>query len=88
MTIIKDTYFKLTHDERVTQISGRHLPDPDAGPYNFHDCEFHPRLWAAWRQLYARVGSVLTGTSYAGPRTYAETMRETYDAPQDGASQP
>lgn len=87
MTIIKDTYFKLTHDEHTTLISGGALPDPDRGPYDFHDCTFHPRVWAAWRQLYACRGSVLSGTSYAGPTvTYTESMRATYDTPQDGAA--
>lgn len=87
MTIIKDTYFKLTHDEHTTLIRGVALPDPDRGPYDFHDCTFHSRVWAAWRQLYACRGSVLSGTSYAGPTvTYAESMRATYDTPQDGAA--
>lgn len=66
MTIIKDTYFELTYDEHTTLISGISLPNPDKGPYNFHDCDFHPRLWSVWRQLYAPRGSVLSGTSYAG----------------------
>jgi hypothetical protein len=67
METIKNTYFKTLFSEGKIQISGDPLPDPAKGPYEFKDCEFHPRLWEALRQMYRN--SILTGSSYAGSGT-------------------
>ena len=52
MKEIENTYFKLLHNEQLTLLSGRHLPDPKGGPYRFIGCSFHPRVASALMQLY------------------------------------
>ena len=64
MKEIKNHYFKLSHNERTTLISGLPLPDPEGGPYRFVRCSIHPRLWSAIRQLYPNSQFVET---YVGP---------------------
>lgn len=44
-------YFKQLSDEPAI-MSGLPLPNPTEGPYEFVDCEFHPRLWECLEQLY------------------------------------
>lgn len=51
MKSFKGFYFKQLHDEPGL-MSGLNLPDPDKGPYEFRNCEFHPRLWEALEQMY------------------------------------
>lgn len=44
-------YFKQLHGEQAL-MSGLPLPDQDQGPYEFVDCNFHPRVWEALQQMY------------------------------------
>lgn len=50
MKELKNYYFKFLYDEKPG-ISGLCLPNPDK-TYHFIDCEIHPRLWEAMRQIY------------------------------------
>lgn len=70
MKVIKNTRFILTFNEYVDEpnvVCQCYLPNPDDGPYEFRNCEIHPRLWSAIHQQYLPHGSVLTGTTYVGP---------------------
>jgi len=51
MRKLSNRYYKTLEGEPL-QISGLMLPDPDGGPYEFVECEFHPRLWEALQQMY------------------------------------
>jgi hypothetical protein len=61
-----DYYFKWAFDEKGQYMSGLHLPNPDKGPYEFQDCNIHPRLWETLKQLYLPKGSIITGSTYIG----------------------
>jgi hypothetical protein len=50
METYKNYYFKFLYDEEPG-MSGRCLPDP-VKTCHFIDCEIHPGLWEAMRQIY------------------------------------
>lgn len=49
---VMDTYFKVPHDGPVL-ISGLPLPAPNAGPYHFVRCDFHPGLREVLKNDYS-----------------------------------
>lgn len=51
MTKFENYYFKALHNEPGF-MSGLPLPNPSKGPYEFIDCEFHPRTWKVLEELY------------------------------------
>lgn len=70
MKIFSGMYFKTLPDEKAL-ISGLSLPrlplnKQEDCPYTFIDCEIHPRLWEAMRQMYIPAGCKLENT-YIGP---------------------
>lgn len=61
-----NTYYVTTHNDPRSYMSGRHLPDPDKGPYHFDKCSFHPRVWEALQQMYQL--SVFTNCNWSPTR--------------------